>query len=121
MSHVIVNGAGVGLGCLTTSRTVAKYEVLIKAVTVQHLSFGQVAVRYGVSKTLVHKLYHRWLTEGEDAYQPRSRRPHHNPGATPPAVRERVLALRTDLLDRGLDAGADTLCWHLANEQKIGR
>ncbi|MGC5617542.1 helix-turn-helix domain-containing protein [Georgenia sp. Z1491] len=53
----------------------AKYEVLIKAVTVQKLSYGQVAARYGVSKSLVHKLHHRWLTEGEAAYQPRSRRP----------------------------------------------
>lgn len=95
----------------------AKYEVLIKAVTVQHLSYGQVAARYGVSKTLVHKLHHRWLTEGEDAYQPRSRRPHRNPNATPKAVRQRVLTLREELLARGLDAGADTLCWHLAKEQ----
>ena len=35
----------------------------------------------------------------------------------PKAVRQRVLALREELLARGLDAGADTLCWHLAKEQ----
>ena len=58
----------------------AKYEVLIKAVTVQGLSFGEVAVRYGVSKTLVHKLHHRWLAEGDAAFTPRSRRPRHSPG-----------------------------------------
>ena len=62
----------------------------------------------------MHKLHLRWLTEGEGAYLPRSRRPHTNPGATPPQVRERVLALREELLARGLDASADTLCWHLA-------
>jgi hypothetical protein len=33
---------------------VAKYEVLIKAVILQGLSFGEVARRHGVSKTLVH-------------------------------------------------------------------
>ncbi|WP_168211622.1 helix-turn-helix domain-containing protein [Ruania zhangjianzhongii] len=55
----------------------AKYEVLIKAVTIQNLTYGQVADRYGVSKTLVHKLHHRWLTEGEDAYHPRKIRLRH--------------------------------------------
>ena len=45
MSHDIVNGGQV--------------ELLIKAVTVQHLSDGQLADRYGVSKPLVHKLHHR--------------------------------------------------------------
>lgn len=95
----------------------AKYEVLIQAVTIQGLSYGQVADRYGVSKTLVHKLHHRWLTEGETAYQPRSRRPKHIPTATGEAVRQRILALRADLLARGLDAGAETIAWHLAREQ----
>lgn len=53
----------------------ATYEVLIKAVTIQKLSYGEVARQYGVSKTLVHKLHHRWLLEGDTAFEPRSRRP----------------------------------------------
>jgi transposase len=54
---------------------VSKYELLIKAVTIQGLSYGQVARLHGVSKTLVHKLHRRWLIEGEAAFEPRSRRP----------------------------------------------
>lgn len=93
-----------------------KNEVLIKAVTVQGLSYGQVAARYGVSKTLVHKLHHRWLEEGEAAYQPRSRRPASSPTATPSPVRARVLALRDELVGLGLDAGCDTIHAHLLGE-----
>lgn len=91
----------------------SKYELLIKAVTVQGLSYGEAARRYGVSKTLVHKLHHRWLEEGEAALQPRSRRPGSSPNRTPEAVRERVLELRRHLDEDGLDSGADTICAHL--------
>jgi transposase InsO family protein len=95
---------------------VGKYELLIKAVTVQGLSYGQVAARYGVSKTLVHKLHHRWLEEGEAAYQPRSRRPASSPTRAAEAVRDRVLALRDELVRMGLDAGCDTIHTQLLGE-----
>ena len=57
----------------------AKYEVLIQAVTVQGLSYGQVASRYGVAKSLVHKLHHRWLDEGDAAFEPAPDAPHASP------------------------------------------
>lgn len=94
----------------------AKYEILIKAVILQGMSYGQVASRYGVSKSLVHKLHHRWLTEGDAAYEPRSRRPGSTPNRTPDIVRERVLQLRDALTTQGMDAGADTITEHLARE-----
>ena len=90
--------------------------MLIKAVTVQNLSYGEVARRYGVSKTLVHRLHHRWLEEGDAAFLPRSSRPHTSPTRTPPAIRERVLALRDQLTADGLDAGCDTIHSHLLGE-----
>ncbi|GGM40324.1 helix-turn-helix domain-containing protein [Microbacterium saperdae] len=94
----------------------AKYEILIKAVTVQHLSYGEVAARYGVSKMLVHKLHHRWLTEGDAAFEPLSRRPQTTPNRTAVPTRERVIALRDELIGNGMDAGADTIAEHLARE-----
>ncbi|WP_226534308.1 helix-turn-helix domain-containing protein, partial [Microbacterium paraoxydans] len=94
----------------------AKYEILIKAVTVQHLSYGEVASRFGVSKALVHKLHHRWLLEGDAAFEPRSRRPHSSPTRTSAQIRERVLALRDELTALGVDAGADTISEHLHRE-----
>jgi transposase InsO family protein len=95
---------------------VSKAEVLVKAVTVQGLSYGQVAKRFGVSKTLVHKLHHRWLEEGDAAFQPRSRRPRASPNRTPDTVRERVLEIRRELSTAGLDAGADTIAEMLARD-----
>jgi transposase InsO family protein len=95
---------------------VAKYEILIKAVTVQGMSYAQVATRYGVSKTLVHKLHHRWLEEGDAAFEPRSKRPRTHPNRTPERVRERILQLRDQLDADGLDAGADTITEHLVRE-----
>ncbi|MEV4667310.1 integrase core domain-containing protein [Microbacterium sp. LWO12-1.2] len=85
-------------------------------MTVQHLSYGEVAARYGVSKTLVHKLHHRWLVEGDAAFEPLSRRPRTTPNRTAVPTRERVIALRDELIGNGVDAGADTIAEHLARE-----
>ena len=95
----------------------AKYEILIKAVTLQGMTYGQAAAHYGVSKTLVHKLHHRWLEEGDTAFEPRSRRPATTPNRTPDHVRERVIELRDQLTADGIDAGADTIAEHLARER----
>ncbi|MGC5223683.1 helix-turn-helix domain-containing protein [Micromonospora sp. DT81.3] len=94
----------------------AKYEVLIKAVTVQGLSYRQVAARYGVSKSLVHKLHRRWLAEGDGAFEPQSRRPRSSPNRTPETVRSRIIVLRDELVADGLDAGADTITEMLTRE-----
>lgn len=94
----------------------SKYELLIKAVTIQGLSYGQVARLHGVSKTLVHKLHHRWLTEGEAAFEPRSRRPRSSPNRTPPELARKVLQLRDQLVADGHDAGADTITELIARE-----
>lgn len=95
----------------------AKYEILIKAVTIQGMTYGQAAARYGVSKTLVHKLHHRWMAEGDAAYEPRSRRPRTTPNRTPDPIRKRVIELRNELTTQGLDAGPDTIAEHLARER----
>ncbi|PKQ35760.1 MAG: IS481 family transposase, partial [Actinobacteria bacterium HGW-Actinobacteria-11] len=91
----------------------AKNEILIKAVVVQGLSYGAVAARYGVSKSLVHKLHHR-LREGDAAFEERSRRPRSSPTRVPDRVRNRIITLRDALVRDGLDAGADTITAHLA-------
>lgn len=90
--------------------------MLIRAVVIQKLSYGQVARLYGVQKSLVHRLHHRWLAEGDAAFRPRSSRPHSSPNRVPDLVRERVLELRDQLTADGLDAGADTIHSHLLSE-----
>ena len=46
--------------------------MLIQAVVIEGLSYGQVAAHYGVSKSLIHRLHHRWLAEGDLVFRARS-------------------------------------------------
>ena len=62
----------------------------------------------------VSKLLARHRAEGEEAFEPRSRRPRTSPTALAPATVELVLELRGKLSTAGLDAGPDTIAWHLA-------
>ena len=61
----------------------------------------------------------RYEAEGEAAFEPRSRRPKTSPTATAPETMELVLALRKQLSEAGHDAGAETICWHLAQHHTI--
>ena len=74
---------------------------------------SEVARTYGVTQGWVSRLMARYREEGEAAYEPRSRRPHSSPNATPAEVVDLVLRLRKELTDAGHDAGPDTLAWHL--------
>ncbi len=74
-----------------------------------------VARTYNVSQGWVSRLMARYREEGEAAFEPRSRRPKTVPRATPPAVVELVLRLRRELAAAGLDAGPETIAWHLAH------
>ena len=60
----------------------------------------------------------RWRAEGDAALQPRSRRPHSSPTATPPATVELIVNLRANLQGRGLDHGPATIVWHLEHEHQ---
>lgn len=91
-------------------------QLLITAITVQGLSFREAARKYGVSKSWVHELHQRWLTDGDTAFQARSRAPRTSPTRTPPEIHNRVLQLRTDLDAHGSDSGADTIQAYLARE-----
>jgi transposase len=97
-----------------------KARLIISALFVERQTPSEVARRYGVHRAWVYKLKARYLAEGEAALRARSRRPHRSPTATPAATVELVLALRKQLASSGLDAGADTISWHLINHHQIG-
>jgi transposase InsO family protein len=92
---------------------VSKAKLVITAVVVEGRTQAEVAAAYGVSKGWVSKLLARYRAEGEAAFAPRSRRPRSSPTATPASTVELVLRLRKQLTEQGLDAGADTIGWHL--------
>ena len=96
----------------------SKQRLVITAVLAGQTQ-SDVARRYGVSQGWISKLITRWQLEGEAAFEPRSRRPNTSPTATPPETIELVIALRHRLSAAGLDAGADTIGWHLTHTHHI--
>ena len=90
-------------------------RLVITAIEVEGRKAGEVAATYGVSRSWVYELLTRYRAEGDAALQPRSRRPRTSPTATPPGTVDLIMRLRAQLTADGLDAGADTLVWHLAH------
>ena len=91
----------------------SKARLVLTALFTDHQSPAEVAARYGVHRTWVYKLKARYEAEGETALEPRSRRPTTSPGALAPEVVDLIVALRTTLTVAGLDAGPETIAWHL--------
>ena len=91
----------------------SKARLIITAVVLEGRSPTEVARTYGVARSWVYALVARYRADGEAAFEPHSRRPATRPGATPAATVELVIELRRQLTATGLDAGADTIVWHL--------
>jgi len=96
----------------------SKRRLVITAVLAGQ-SQSQVARTYGVSQGWISRLMARYQLEGEAAFEPLSRAPRTSPAATAPATVELIVRLRKELLESGLDAGADTVGWHLKRHHGI--
>ena len=48
------------------------------------------------------------------------RRPNRSPTAIPAATVELIVRIRKELAEAGLDAGPDTIGWHLAHRHGVG-
>jgi hypothetical protein len=59
------------------------------------------------------RLVDRYRSEGEVAFEPRSRRPHTSPARLPQTTIDRTIELRHTLAGKGLDNGPHTIAWHL--------
>ena len=57
----------------------------------------------------------RYEAEGEAAFEPRSRRPQTSPTANLPPTVDLIVRLRKELAEAGLDAGPETIGWHLTH------
>jgi len=98
---------------------VSKARLVITAVVVEGRPVAQVAAAYGVARSWIYELLARYRAEGDAAFEPRSRRPHHQPRAIPAATTELILRLRRELTRQGLDAGAHTIAWHLSERHQL--
>jgi len=97
----------------------SRARLVITAVVVEGRTQADVARSYGVSPGWVSKLVARYRTDGEAALEPRSRRPKSSPSRLDPAVVERIVQLRRELVTSGLDAGPDTIGWHLEHHDRV--
>jgi transposase len=97
----------------------SKARLVITAVTVEKRSVSEVARTYGVARSWVHALLARYRTEGEAAFEPRSRRPKTSPTAISDATVELIVALRKELAGQGPGAGPHTICWHLEHHHQV--
>ncbi len=97
----------------------SKRRAIITAVLVEGVSQAEAARRYGVSRSWVSKLVARYRTHGETAFRSTSKRPHSNPNQTPQTTVQQIIGLRDQLSEQGLDAGPDTISWHLQKHHGV--
>jgi transposase InsO family protein len=98
---------------------VSKARLVITAVVVEGRRPAEVAVCYRVARSWVYELVARYREEGEAAFEPRSRRPKTSPTAMPAGTVDLIVELRKQLAEVGLDAGPDTIAWHLQHHHQL--
>jgi transposase InsO family protein len=86
---------------------------VVDAVVLEGRSYREVAAAHGVSKSYVGKLVGRFREGGYEALVPRSRAAHRIAHRTPDALEDEIVALRKELIELGVDAGAQTIAYHL--------
>jgi transposase InsO family protein len=97
----------------------SKARLVITAVVAERRRPSEVAAAYGVSRSWIYELLARYRAEGEAASEPRSKRPKSSPRAIPGTTVALITELRKDLAGQGLDAGPDTIAWHLAHHHHL--
>jgi transposase InsO family protein len=73
--------------------------------------------RTGISRQTAYKWRARFAEFGLDGLVDRSRAAKRPAGRTPSEVEDQIVGLRKELADQGLDAGADSIGWHLRQRQ----
>ena len=97
----------------------SKARLVITAMTVEKRPVSEVARSYGVARSWIYTLLARYEAEGEAAFEPRSRRPKTSPSAIRPETVELIIGLRKELAGQGLDAGPQTIAWHLEHHHQV--
>jgi len=89
----------------------AKY--CVEAVLAEGRSIRQVAAATGTSKSWVHRKVAAYRVGGAPALEPGKRGPKVPANLLAASREDEIVAWRKHLCDSGLDAGADTIAWHL--------
>ncbi len=97
----------------------SKARLVITAIEVEGRDVAEVIKAYGVSRSWTYELLARYRTEGDAAFEPRSRRPHTSPTALSQTTVELIVRVRKQLTESGLDAGPETIAWHLLHRHQV--
>jgi len=83
-----------------------------------HLKTGRpiadLAAAHGVSRGWLYKLLARYRREGPAGLEPGSRRPKTSPTRIADLYEDEVVRIRKELAERGFDAGAETIHFHMS-------
>ena len=91
---------------------------IVRAVRDQGGTPTGVAKRFGISRQRVHQILNAYDAGGAEAIAPKSRAPHTHPHAVPEALRNDIISIHKQLTRHGLDAGAETIAYHLEQAGK---
>jgi len=94
-------------------------RLVITAVVVENRPVRDVAAQYGVSQSWLYELLSRYRREGDAVFEARSRRPKSSPTAISAQTVDLIIELRQKLTATGMDAGPDTIGWHLAHHHDL--
>ena len=88
---------------------------LVVDVETRGLNVTSFCAQHGISTWFFWDLRRRFAAEGDAALEPKSRAPHAVANKTPAAIEDAIVAKRKELTDAGLDAGAETIAFHLGD------
>jgi transposase InsO family protein len=91
---------------------------VINAVLVEGKSVKEVCQAHCISRSWLYELIARYRQAGDDGLKPQSKRPRSSPARVAPAMEEEIVALRKELTDLGVDAGAHTIAYHLQRRHR---
>lgn len=93
---------------------------LAAAVTGGEINVAAFCREHGVSRDTFYRWRGRYRNGGLAGLEPRSSAPKTSPGRIADDVEDAIVALRKELAETGLDAGAGTIQWHLGRRGMRG-
>jgi transposase InsO family protein len=82
---------------------------LVEAHLKEGRSVASLARDHGLHRSWIYKLLKRYREEGEAGLVLKSRRPHTSPTQISQELEERIIEIRKELFDGGLDEGAESI------------
>lgn len=94
----------------------SKNAAIVLTVKEKKQSVAATAKEFNVTRAWVYELLKRHRQLDYQGLEPGSKKPHTNSRAITPELHDQIAALREDLLEQGLDAGAQTIHYLLKNQ-----